>query len=115
MASEACLRRGFSGGPAPEATMNVNIAIALNLPPDVEEQLRVESGDLSTAAREAFAIELFRRGILSHCGLGQSLGIDRFETDALLKRHNVTEHALTHDDVDADVKCVDDLLARSRS
>jgi predicted HTH domain antitoxin len=89
--------------------MNVNIAVSL--PPDVEERLRTESGDLSTAAREAFAIELFRRGLLTHYGLGQSLGLDRFETDALLKRHEVTEHSLTHEDVDADVKSVNELLA----
>jgi predicted HTH domain antitoxin len=91
--------------------VTTNINIALNLPPDVEERLRTESGDLSTAAREAFAIELFRRGILSHHDLGQSLGLDRFETDALLKRHKVTAHALKHEDVDADVKSLDELLA----
>jgi predicted HTH domain antitoxin len=89
--------------------MNVNIAVSL--PPDVEERLRTECGDLSTAVREAFAIELFRRGILTHYDLGKSLGLDRFETDALLKRHEVTEHALTHEDVDADVKRVNELLA----
>ena len=85
--------------------------IAVNLPPEVEERLRAESGDCSTAAREAFAIELFRRGILSHHDLGQSLALDRFETDAMLKRHKLTEHALTHKDVDADVKGLNDLLA----
>ncbi len=87
--------------------MNINIAV--NLPPNVEERLRAENGDLSTAAREAFAIELFRRGILTHYDVGQSLGLDRFETDALFKRHKVTEHALTHEDVDADIKSLDEL------
>ncbi len=93
--------------------MNINIAI--NLPPDVEERLRTENGELSTTAREAFAIELFRRGILGHHDLGQSLGLDRFETDALLKRYRVTEHALTHEDVDADVKSLNELLVPPRS
>ena len=93
----------------PVVTVNINIAV--DLPPDVEERLRTESGDLPTAAREAFAIELFRRGFLSHHALGQSLGLDRFETDALLKRHKVTAHALKHEDVDADVKSLDELLA----
>ena len=76
-----------------------------------KRRLCAESGDLSTAAREAFAIELFRRGILTHLGVGQSLGLDRFETDALLKRHQVTEHALTHEDVDADIKSLGELRA----
>lgn len=37
-------------------------------------------------------------------GLGQTLGLDRFETDVLLKRHRVTEQSLSHEDVDADVQ-----------
>jgi hypothetical protein len=32
-------------------------------------------------------------------------------TNALLKRHEVTEQALTHEDVDADVESVNELLA----
>ena len=90
----------------------MNVSIAVNLPSHAEERLRIESGDLSIAAREAFAIELFRRGILSHYELGQSLGLDRFETDGILKRHQVTERALTHEDVDADVESLNELLAR---
>jgi predicted HTH domain antitoxin len=93
--------------------MNVNIAV--NLPSHVEERLRTESGGLSTAAREGFAIELFRRGVHSHYELSQSLGFDRFETDALLKRHMVAEHALTHEDVDADRMSIDEALAPSVS
>jgi hypothetical protein len=44
--------------------MNVNITV--NLPSHADERLRTESGDLSIAARDAFAIEFFRRGMLSH-------------------------------------------------
>ena len=46
---------------------------------------------------------------LTHYELGQSLGLDRFETDALLKCHEVTEHSLAHEDVDADVKSLNEL------
>ena len=73
----------------------MNISVAVNLPPEVEERLRAESGDLSSAVRESFAINLFRRGILTHHDLGQVLGLDRFETDALLKRNDVTVLAIT--------------------
>jgi predicted HTH domain antitoxin len=92
----------------------MNISFDVNLPPDVEERLRAEAPDLSRAGREAFAVDLFRRGILSHHGLGQALGLDRFETDALLKRHRVTEQSLTHEDVDADVLSLNELLAPPR-
>ena len=43
----------------------MDITLSVNLPPDVEERLRAESGDLSSAVRESFAINLFRRGILT--------------------------------------------------
>jgi len=82
----------------------MNISFDVNLPPDVEERLRAEAPDLSAAGREAFAVDLLRRGILTHHGLGQTLGLDRFETDALLKRHRVTEQSLSQEDVDADVQ-----------
>src|SRR4051812_38224789 len=62
----------------------MNISVAVNLPPEVERQLRAESGDLSSAVRESFAVNLFRRGILTHHELGLVLGFDRVETDALL-------------------------------
>jgi predicted HTH domain antitoxin len=82
----------------------MNISFDVNLPPGIEERLRAEAPDLSAAGREAFAIHLFRRGILTHHGLGQTLDLDRFETDALLKHHGVTEQSLRHEDVDADVQ-----------
>ena len=92
----------------------MNISFDVNLPPDVEERLRAEAPDLSAAGREAFAVDLFRRCILTHHGLSQTLGLDRFETDALLKRHRVTEQSLTHEEVDADVQSLNELLAPPR-
>jgi Uncharacterised protein family (UPF0175) len=93
---------------------SITINFTFSLPPEVEERLRAELPDLSGAVREAFAVDLFRRGILTHHGLGQSLGLDRFETDALLNRHRVTDRSLTHEDVDADVRSLDELLAMPR-
>ena len=92
----------------------MTISLTFSLPPEVEERLRTEIPDLNGAVREAFAVDLFRRGILTHQGLGRSLGLDRFETDALLKRHRVTERSLSHEDVDADVRNLDELLTSPR-
>ena len=92
----------------------MNISLVVDLPPGVAERLRAESGDLSSAVRESFAINLFRRGILTYHQLGQVLGLDRFETDALLKRNDVTEYSLTHEDVDADVSSLKEFLGLAR-
>lgn len=92
--------------------MNVNVSI--NLPPEVEERLRAESPDLAAAVGEGFALDLFRRGILDRYGLSQTLGLDRFETFALLKRHQIFDGTLTHEDVDADVKSINELLGPPR-
>jgi hypothetical protein len=92
----------------------MNISISVNLPPYVEQRLRAESSDLSAAVREGFAVELFRRGLLTHFGLGQVLDLDRFEIDTLLKRHGVAEYSPTHDEVDADVESLKELLGPTR-
>src|SRR5439155_19048931 len=92
------------------ARNTMNITLTVNLLPEIEQQLQAESGDLSSAVRESFAINLFRRGILTHHEIGQVLGLDRFETDALLKRNDVTEYSLTHEDIDADVSSLKEFL-----
>ena len=71
------------------------MAITFTLPADIEQRLRDEFGDLNAAAKEAALVELYRQGKLSHGKLAESLGISRFETDGILKRHNVTEDLIT--------------------
>lgn len=92
----------------------MNVSVAVNLPPEVEDRLRAESGDLSAAVREGFLLDLFRRGLLTRHGLSQALGLDRFETFSLLKRHQVFDGTLTHDDVEADVRSINELLGPPR-
>ena len=67
------------------------MAISFQLPADVEDQLRTRFGDLNGAAKEAMAVELYREGKLTHYELSRVLGLSRFQTDDVLKRHNVTE------------------------
>jgi hypothetical protein len=64
----------------------MNIALAVNRSPGVQERLQAEIGDRLSAVRESFAIDLFRGGILTYHELGQVVGLDRFEINALLKR-----------------------------
>jgi len=67
------------------------MAVTVELPADVEQKLRAQSPDLDAEAKEAMLVELYRQDKLTHNELSQALGLDRFETDAVLKRHNVTE------------------------
>ena len=71
------------------------MAISFTLPPEIEQQLREEFGDLNAAAKEAALVELYRHQRLTHHQLATALGLDRFETEAVLKRHNVTEDLIT--------------------
>ena len=71
------------------------MAISFTLPPEIEQQLREEFGDLNAAAKDAALVELYRHQRLTNHQLAKALGLDRFETEAVLKRHNVTEDLIT--------------------
>ena len=76
------------------------MAISFELPSMIEEQLRKELVDLDQVAKEAVLVELYRQEKLTHHELAVALGLDRFETEALLKRHRVTEDCLTLEGLD---------------
>jgi predicted HTH domain antitoxin len=87
--------------------------VTFQLPADLEQRLRAEIPNLEGEAREAYVLDLFRRGKLTHFELTKVLGVDRFETDAILKRHNVYEGSLTLSDLEADRKTLEKVLGSS--
>jgi len=89
------------------------LKVTLDLPADVEEKLRREMPNLDTDVKETYALDLFRRGRLSHYELSRVLGLDRFETDAYLKRHNVVEGSLTMADLEADRRTLASLMGKT--
>lgn len=92
----------------------MSFTVRLDLPPDVEQRLRQESPDLSEAVKEAYVLELFRQGKLSHYELSKVLGLDRFETDAYLKKHKVFEGSLTLEDIESDLQTLRTLSSTDR-
>jgi hypothetical protein len=76
------------------------MTVSFQLPSNIEEQLRRELVDLDQVAKEAALVELYRQEQLSHHELATALGLDRFETEALLKRHRVTEDCVTPEELD---------------
>ncbi|MEX2218647.1 MAG: hypothetical protein WD749_07780 [Phycisphaerales bacterium] len=52
----------------------MGLNVTLHLPADLEERVRREATNLDSEVTEAFALELFRRGKLSHLELSRVLG-----------------------------------------
>ncbi len=88
------------------------MSVTVELPLDIEERLRRENPNLESEAKEAYAVELFRQRKLNHFQLSRVLGVDRFATDAVLKRHQVEEQSLTSGDIEADRKRLREVLDR---
>ncbi|MGN6370627.1 MAG: UPF0175 family protein [Phycisphaerae bacterium] len=77
------------------------MTLTIDLPPDVERRLRTQFPNLDAHAKESFLVDLYRQEVLSHHELSEALGLTRFETDGLLKRHNVTEDLPTDAELEA--------------
>jgi predicted HTH domain antitoxin len=82
------------------------MTVSFQLPNEIEAQLRVDIADLDEVAKEAALVELYRQGQLSHGKLAECLGISRYETDAVLKRHNVTEDLITSQEFDEQARAL---------
>lgn len=87
--------------------------ITLDLPPEIECRLREELPDLDTDAKEAVALDLFRKEKITHFELGQMLGLDRFETDSFLKARQEFAQSLSIDDLERDYQTIRQLMAVS--
>ncbi|HOW70629.1 MAG TPA: UPF0175 family protein [Phycisphaerae bacterium] len=71
------------------------MAIIFDIPPDLEESLARQLGNLNQAAKEAALVELYRQERISRPELSRALDLSRYQTDGLLKRHGVTEDLIT--------------------
>ncbi|MBM3770951.1 MAG: UPF0175 family protein [Acidimicrobiia bacterium] len=83
--------------------------ITVELPDDVA--LRPDPG---REALEALAIEGYRVGALTHYQASQLLRVSRLEFDALLKKHDVEEHAYDVEDLEQDLDTIRHLEASGR-
>jgi hypothetical protein len=91
----------------------MSINVVLDLPAELEAKLRRESVNLSDDVKRVYALELFRRGDLTHYQLSATLGLDRVETDAFLLRSGVFDNSLSMDDIDADRRALEQAQQKS--
>lgn len=90
------------------------MAVTFQLPTDLEHELRHDLRDLDGEAKEALLVALYRQGKLSHYALSRALGLDRFETEDVLHKHNVTEDLGTVEEHLAEVRAVEQLRTTQR-
>ncbi len=83
--------------------------ITVDLPDDVAQR-----PDPGREALEAFAIEAYRSGALTHYQASQLLRVSRLEFEALLKTRNVEEHAYDVEDLAEDLETLDRIEASGR-
>jgi predicted HTH domain antitoxin len=89
------------------------MTITFQIPADVEQQLRAQGGgDLDSEAKEAMFVEFYRQDRLSHHQLSRALGLSRFETDAILKKHHVMEDLPTREELEGDLLAARRLVQR---
>ena len=74
------------------------MAVTFELPQEIEKSLREQLEDLDQAAKEALLVELYRQRKLTQDQFASALGISWYESEGVLKRHEVF-HELTVDDV----------------
>lgn len=80
------------------------MVVTVQLPPATEQRLRAETPDLESAAKEALVVEMYRQGRLTRYELSEALGLDRFETDAVLKRHRVPVDLATSEEIEESLR-----------
>jgi len=66
------------------------MTISFEIPQDIEQEVRANGLDMNREAKEAYLVNLYREERISHRQLGEALGLSRYETDGLLKRHKVS-------------------------
>ena len=91
----------------------MSITITLDLPADVERQLKSARTDLHALAKEAVFVELFRRDAISPRELRDALGLTPEQLETLLCRHGVTEDRGTVEEYLADIETLDRVLGRA--
>ena len=79
------------------------VNVTLDLPADVEERLRRETPNLDTEVKEAYSLELFRRGRLSHADLARVLGLEgsKVKGESVGFNHEIWLHRFEYEGRDA--------------
>lgn len=85
--------------------------ITISIPEDVAKLIGADGVDIEQQVLQATALEEYRSGKLSHGQVGKMLGMNRFQVDAFLKKHNVPLNYTLHD-LEEDRRTLDELALK---
>jgi predicted HTH domain antitoxin len=63
------------------------MTISFEIPPSIQQRVQSEGADLNRAAKEAYLIDLYRQGVITHDELSETLGLGFHQTQQLIKEH----------------------------
>ncbi len=75
------------------------MTVTFEFPADIEQNLRRELDNMEQTVKEAALVELYRQERITQRDFARALGISRLESEAVLKRHNVTEDFPTDEEL----------------
>jgi len=87
------------------------MTIHFEIPERIEEQLCGAGIDPTQMANELLLVDLYRKEQITHHQLATALGLNRYETDGVLKRHGV-EMELSQEEFSAQVESLRELRRR---
>lgn len=87
------------------------MSVTINLPENIEHQLKEQWGDLLQRTLEAFALESYRSGVISAGQVAEVLRLSASETEAFLKERGA-ELDYTAEDLERDLAGSKQVLPR---
>lgn len=84
------------------------MSVTIDLPPDLESELRDGNADAAERARELIYIARFVTGAMTHAQLADRLGLTRVELDGWLKARSVPP-TYTLEDFESDMRALGEL------
>jgi predicted HTH domain antitoxin len=92
----------------------MSLTVTVELPREVEEKARARSVQFDAPVREAVALELYRKELITLPELSRLLGLDRFATTELLQRHQIYVGALTLEDLEEQHRILEEVMGKVR-
>jgi hypothetical protein len=65
------------------------MTISVDIPLDIEQQIRTDGVDLARDAKEVYLMEQYRQARITHRQLEEALGLSFHEAEQLLKRRDL--------------------------